>query len=63
MITDNCTSLIGAANELQAFMDEWDKAKSESGLAQEKVVWKFNNPGAPHFGGARWKLDKNGLKL
>ena len=32
-------------------MIEWDKAKIESDLAQKKIVWKFNPPGAPHFGG------------
>ena len=35
-------------------MDEWDKAKIESDLAQKKVFWKFNPPDAPHFGGI-WK--------
>ena len=32
-------------------MNEWDKAKIESDLAQKKIVWKFNPHGAPHFGG------------
>ena len=32
-------------------MNEWDKAKIEIDLAQKKIVWKFNPPGAPHFGG------------
>ena len=50
-INSDGTSLVGAANELKAFMNEWDKAKIESELAQKKIVWKFNPPGAPHFGG------------
>ena len=51
IISDNGTNFVGAADELKAFMKEWDKAKTESDLAQKKIVWKFNPPGAPHFGG------------
>ena len=51
IISDNGTNFVGAANELKAFMNERDKAKIESDLAQKKIVWKFNPPGAPHFGG------------
>ena len=32
-------------------MNEWDKAKIESDLAQKKIVWKLNPCGASHFGG------------
>ena len=51
IISDNGTNFVGAANELKAFMHEWDKAKIESDLAQKEIAWKFNPPGAPHFGG------------
>ena len=51
IISDNGTNFVGAANELKAFMNEWDNAKIESDLAQKKIVWKFNPPGAPHLGG------------
>ena len=54
IISNNGTNFVGAAKELKAFMDEWDKAKTESDLAQEKIVWKFKPPGAPHFG-AIWE--------
>ena len=51
IISDNGTNFVGAASELKAFMNEWDKAKIGSDLAQNKIVWKFNPTGAPHFGG------------
>ena len=37
-------------------MDEWNKGKIESDLAQKKIVGKFKPPGAPHFGGIWEKL-------
>ena len=40
IISDNETNFVGADNELKAFMNEWDKAKIESDLAQKKIVWK-----------------------
>ena len=46
IISDNGTSFVGAANELKAFKNEWDKDKIESDLAQKKIVCKFNPPGA-----------------
>ena len=45
IISDSGTKFVGAANELKAFMNEWDKDKIESDLAQKKIVWKFNPPG------------------
>ena len=56
IISDNGTNFVGAANELKSFMNELDKAKRESDLDQKKIVWKFNQPGAPHFGGIRERL-------
>ena len=53
-ISNNGTNFVGAAKKLKAFMNEWDKTKIESDLAQKKIVWKFNPPGGPHFGGG-WK--------
>ena len=56
IISDNGTNFVGAANELKSFMNEWDKAKFEGELAQKKIVWKFNPPGAPYFGGVWERL-------
>ena len=44
-------------------MDEWDKDKIKSGLAQKKTFWKFNPPGAPHFGGIWERLDQSCKKV
>ena len=58
IISDNGTNFVGAAKELKAFMDEWDKAKIESDLAQKKIGRKFNPPRAPHFGGIWERLNQ-----
>ena len=50
IICDNGKKFAGTTNELKIFMNEWDKAKIDSDLAKKKIVWKFNPPGAPHFG-------------
>ena len=63
IISDNGTNFVGAANELKSFMNEWDKAKIESDLAQKKIVWKFNPPGAPHFGGIWERLVQSCKKV
>ena len=63
IISDNGTNFVGAANELKAFMNEWDKDKIESDLAQKKIVWKFNPPGAPHFGGIWERLVQSCKKV
>ena len=44
-------------------MNEWDKSKIESDLAQKKIVWKFNPPGAPHFGGIWERLVQSCKKV
>ena len=63
IISDNGTNFVGAANELKTFMNEQDKAKIESDLAQKKIVWKFNPPGASHLGGTCERLVQNCKKV
>ena len=58
IISENGTNFVGAANERKTFMNEGDKAKIESDLAQKKIVWKFNSSGAPN----RWNLGKTGAR-
>ena len=55
IINDNCTDFFEAANRLKVLMEEWDKAGVESESAQNKIVQKFNAPGAPQFG---WILER-----
>ena len=59
----NGTNFVGALNELKAFLNEWDKAKLESDLAQKRSVWKFDPPGAPHFGGIWERLFQSFKKV
>ena len=63
IISDNGTNFVGAASELKAFMNEWDKAQIENDLAQKRIVWKFNPPGAPHFGGIWERLVQSCKKV
>ena len=63
IINDNRRNFAGAANEVKAFMNEWAKAKIESDLAQKKIVWKFNQPGAPQFGGMWERLVQSCKKV
>ena len=53
----------GTENELTAFLFEWDKANIRNDLAQRKIVWKFNTPGAPHFGGVWERLIESCKKV
>ena len=63
IISDNGKNFVAAANELEAFMNDWDNAKTESDLAQNKIVWKFNPPGASHFGGTWERLVESFKKV
>ena len=42
-MSDNGTNFVGAAGELKAFMDAWEKAKIESNLAQKKDRLKIQH--------------------
>ena len=55
-LSDNGTNFPRAAKVPKELLEEWDKAKTESDLTQKKNVWKYNPPGAPHFGGINERL-------
>lgn len=53
IVTDNGTNFVGANKYLKEVIDELRKHYPEisNGLANRQITWKFNPPGAPHFGG------------
>ena len=51
VISDNGTNFVGAAQKFTECFNEWDRDAMCERLARGKIIWKFNPPGAPHFGG------------
>ena len=49
--SDNGTNFVGARKELQKEIDMWNQQKITDHMLQHNVEWKFNPPGASHFGG------------
>ena len=51
VISDNGTNFVGAAREFKKCFSQWDQDGMCKRLARGQILWKFNPPGAPHFGG------------
>ena len=51
ILSDNGTNFVGAAKEMRDCINAWNQSDIETSLAQRNIKWKFNTPGAPHFGG------------
>ena len=51
IISDNGTNFVGAAREFKECFGQWNQDALSEILAKQRVVWQFNPPGAPHFGG------------
>ena len=51
ILSDNGTNFVGAAKEMKDCINAWNQSDIETSLAQKDIKWKFNPPGAPHFGG------------
>ena len=51
ILSDNGTNFVGAAKEMRDCINAWNQSDIENSLAQKDIKWKFNPPGAPHFGG------------
>jgi hypothetical protein len=56
MVSDNGTNFVGGNRELQALVDQIDKAKVES--SNKGVNWHWNPPASPHFGGVFERMIK-----
>jgi hypothetical protein len=55
---DNGTNFRGAETELRRALDELDGAYLNEAFADTGMIWKFNPPAAPHFGGVWERLIK-----
>ena len=62
VISDRGTNFIDAVDELKKLVSQLDRQKLESKTAELGVTWRFNPPGAPHFGGAHEVLVKAAKK-
>ena len=51
ILSNNGTNFVGAAKEMRDCINAWNQSDIETSLAQKDIKWKFNPPGAPHFGG------------
>ena len=51
IISDNGTNFVGAAREFKECFNQWDQNAICERLTRAQTIWKFNSPGAPHFGG------------
>ncbi|XP_072037120.1 uncharacterized protein [Amphiura filiformis] len=49
--SDNGTNIVGAQRELSKEISQWNQKKIPNDLLQNNIEWKFNPPGASHFGG------------
>ena len=51
ILSNNGTNFVGAAKEMRDCINAWNLSEIEMSLPQKDIKWKFNPPGAPHFGG------------
>ena len=52
VISDRGTNFVGAVGELKKLVSQLDRQQLLNKTAELGVTWRFNPPGAPHFGGA-----------
>ena len=56
IISDNGTNFLGAAREFKKCFNQWDRGVMCEQLAHGQIIWKFNPPGVPQFGGSCERL-------
>ena len=57
--SDNGTNFVGAVSELKELVNSIDTAKVVNSKDNQYVVWNFNPPAGPHFGGIHESLIKS----
>ena len=62
VISDRSTNFVGAVGELKKLVSQLDRQQLLNKTAELGVTWRFNPPGAPHFGGAHEVLVKAAKK-
>ena len=59
MLSDNGTQMVGAARELRAMIEGWNKEDLRNFCAERGINWKFTTPAAPHQNGCAEALVKS----
>lgn len=60
IVSDNGTNFVGGDREQHEAIKEWNKHAEEC-LKQKLIVWKFNPPASPHWGGV-WERQVRTVK-
>ena len=58
MLSDNGTNFVAAERELRKLVEALDESKIAQSTANKGVMWNFNPPLAPHFGGVHETMIK-----
>ena len=58
MLSDNGTNFVAAERELREFVQSLDQSKIAQSSANKGVMWHFNPPLTPHFGGVHETMIK-----
>ena len=62
VISDRGTNFVGAVGELKKLVSQLDRQQLLNKTVELGVTWRFNPPGAPHFGGVHEVLVKAAKK-
>ena len=63
VISDRGTNFVGAVGELKKLVSQLDRQQLLNKTVELGVTWRFNSPGAPHFGGFHEVLVKAAKKV